>query len=134
MIVAVGALIALPVFVNAAQARQQADAPEYMHMTITITDTSLSGSVDKPVGGLYILTVRNDSSNARGLVIRGTDYCCSPYTRLVKILRPGQQKTFRWYFPDQRSVEIRDLIRCDPAPTACSPWVPGEKSLTLRFP
>ncbi|MCE5197660.1 MAG: hypothetical protein ABFD54_13660 [Armatimonadota bacterium] len=102
-------------------------------LTISITNDGLVPSVQNPVGGLYTVVVRNDSSNPRGIVMRGIDLCCAPYTRLVKLISPGEQVTFRWFFPSNRSVEIRDLVRCEPAARTCSPWVPGGMMTRVNF-
>jgi len=128
----VGVLLMLPVLSQSSLAQTLGNNEPMGTVTIRITDAGLSTRSLQLAGGLYIVTVRNDSSNSRGLLLRGIDVCCSRYTRLIQVMKPGEQVSFRWFFPADRTVEVKDLIKCRPTPTACA-WVPGDRAMNLRF-
>ena len=103
------------------------------NLTFTITNGGITGGSDVSNGGLYVVTVKNDTRQARGVVIKGIDLCCSPYTRYTRVLSPGREVTFRWYFPANRDVQIRDLIRCKPMARTCSAPLVGKLSKSVKF-
>lgn len=111
------ALLAVAAIALAPQAAMAQDEP--MQMMIRITDTDIVSNVTAPEGGLYLVTVRNESSGNRGVVMKGIDRGVSPYTRFTRILAPGQEMTFRWYFPDNRTVALRDMINCVQVARSC---------------
>jgi len=102
-------------------------------VTITITDNGINDNLSQPLGGLYIVTVRNDSSAPRGLVMKGIDRAVSPYIRFSPVLQPGSQVTFRWYFPSDRKVAIRDLLCCNHAQRSCVVAGFGGLTTSLTF-
>lgn len=102
-------------------------------LTITLTNKGISKSADKLDGGLYMLTIKNDSSRSRGVVLTGVDLGVSKYIRFSKVLRPGQEETFRWYFPDDRSVQVRDLLACKHAERTCVVAREGSLSSSIVF-
>lgn len=112
---ALGALALAPAVM--AQNGIGATAP---NLVVTITDTGITQSIPTPEAGLYTVTIRNDSSRSRGVVMQGVDLCCAPFIRFTRVLTPGAQETFRWYFPSDRVVEFRDLLRCVPAERTCA--------------
>ena len=102
-------------------------------VTITITDKGITDNLSQPLGGLYVVTVRNDSSAPRGLVMKGIDRAVSPYIRFSPVLEPGSQVTFRWYFPSDRKVMVRDLLCCNHAQRSCIVAGFGELTTSLVF-
>ncbi len=42
-------------------------------LVITITNQGIKSNVSGPLGGLYIVTVHNESSRDRGIVMKGID-------------------------------------------------------------
>lgn len=134
-----GALSILPAFAEDVQATPPDSAmisPTHMaNLTLTLTDDGILGAPEQTPagGGLYLLTVKNDSSGSRGIVMKGVDLCCSPYTRFVKVLRPGEQISFRWYFPSDRTVQFRDLLQCKPMARTCGAPRVGSLTSSVQF-
>ncbi len=101
---------------------------------LRITDTGIVGQPTGQLdGGIYVVTIRNDTKGDRGLVMTGIDRAVSPYIRFTKVLHPGQELAFRWYFPKDRQVNIRDLIRCGHAERTCMAAAVGGMRTTLDF-
>lgn len=135
-VLALGMIGILPVFADDIQgaAPYSAVAPSPPgNVTLRITDDGILGAEQAPVGGLYLVTVRNDASSRKGIVMTGVDLCCSPYMRFTKVLDPGQEVTFRWYFPSDRTVMIRDLIQCKPMARTCGAPATGSLSSSMQF-
>jgi len=103
------------------------------NLVITITDRGITSNVSGPLGGLYIVTVHNKSSRDRGIVMRGIDRGVSPYIRFTKVLNTGQQTSFRWYFPSDRIVTMKDLLYCHHAQRTCAVASVGRFMETLTF-
>jgi len=103
------------------------------HAVLNITNHGITGIPDTAKGGLYRVTVRNSTKVSRGIVMKGVDLCCSPYTRFTKVLRPGEKVSFRWYFPGNRTVQVKDLIKCVPVARTCAVPRTGAMTRTLVF-
>ncbi len=125
---AILAVVALGFIPRAAMAQDQP-----MTMNITITNSDIVSSVDTPAPGFYVVTVKNNSSDYRGIVMRGIDRGVSPYIRFSPVLAPGQQATFGWYFPSDRVVRMRDLLSCTHGATSCVAASYGGLTETLVF-
>ncbi len=108
---AVGILAVVALWMLPSAASAQPMTP----ITISITNNGIVSDATQPLGGLYLVTVRNDSSSSRGVVLKGIDRGPSPYIRFSRVLAPGERYTFRWYFPADRTVQLRDLLRCEHA-------------------
>jgi hypothetical protein len=95
------------------------------------------GIVEHPTGqlggGLYVVTIKNETCGHRGLVMKGIDRAVSPYIRFSKVLAPGHQQSFRWYFPNDRKVAIRDLLACKHEQRSCVVAGVGGMTTTLNF-
>lgn len=125
-------LLALSLLPASAQTNEQ--PVQYQGQAVlTITNEGITGAPDTTQGGLYLVTVRNETQMSRGIVMQGVDLCCSPYTRFTKVLRPGQEVSFRWYFPSNRTVQVKDLIRCVPVARSCGAPLAGSMTRTLVF-
>jgi len=125
-------MLALSLLPASAEMNEQA-VPIQGHVVLTITRDGIQGTPDTSQGGLYLVTVRNTTNESRGIVMHGIDLCCSPYTRFTKVLRPGHEVTFRWYFPADRTVKIKDLIQCRPIARTCEAPRTGALAKTLVF-
>ena len=119
-VVALGALSAAPA---AAQER----------ITISITNHGIVTDMDHPSGGLYVVTVKNETGDARGVIMKGRDLGVSPYVRFSRVLDPGESQSFRWYFPADRNVKLRDLMCCTHAERTCVIAGYGGMTTSLRF-
>ena len=76
---------------------------------VSLTNRGIVKEIYSTPTGLYDLRITNNSSRARGLVITGTDLCCTEYTRFSKIIKPGSTQMFRWYFAPGK-VLVRDFL------------------------
>lgn len=101
------------------------------NLTITLNSGGIATSGDTEPGP-YVVTVRNNSSVGRGLVMQGIDKCCAPYTRFTRELAPGASTQFRWYFPPG-PVTIRDVLDARKVPTAYANVELGGHSTTVTF-
>ena len=112
----------------------RATAPDRGALEIRLTPGGIEPQVVQPgLPGLYHVTIRNDSCEHRGIVMKGIDRCCSPFVRYTAILRPGEQETFRWYFPANRAIRVRDLMACDHKQRSCVVASFGRWQGTLQF-
>lgn len=102
-------------------------------LMISLTDEGIIGTPAEADGGLYVVTIVNNSSAPRGVVLNGIDLCCSPYVRYSKVLEPGHQETFRWYFPEDKNVKIRDLLSCTHEQRTCMVASTGSLNSTINF-
>ncbi len=89
------------------------------NLVVTITNSGIVTSIDEPAGGLYNVTVKNETGDYRGIVMKGNDLGGSRFLRFSKVLDPGEQQSFRWYFPSDQSVKLRDLMCCTHAERTC---------------
>jgi len=78
-------------------------------INVSLTDSRIVKKIGEAPSGLYDLSITNNSSTPRGLVITGTDLCCTIYTRYSQILRPGGKQIFRWYFAPGKA-HIKDFV------------------------
>ena len=60
--------------------------------------------------GNHLLTVKNNTSEPRGMEMIGIDRASSPTVRYTKILQPGKSEQFRWYFAKGKTVYVRDVM------------------------
>lgn len=125
------ALVAAAVVIMGGLASGPASAQE--PLMITITDSGISTSIDQPAGGLYNVTVRNDTSGYRGVVMRGPDIGASRYIRFSSVLAPGASQSFRWYFASDGTVNLRDLLRCVHGKMTCVSAGVGNMTKTVDF-
>lgn len=102
-------------------------------MTIRLTDQGIIRDATSSEGGFYIVTVRNDTSDHRGIRMTGDDLAGSPFVRFTKVLAPGQSETFGWFFTPQSSTMVVDLLTCRPAARTCAVADIGNMSAVLNF-
>ncbi len=88
-------------------ARGSIEEVETRNLTISVGNDRITQSGNTSAGP-YVITIQNDSSMSRGIMMSGIDGCGSPYHRFSHILRPGEKISFRWYFsPGQ--VTVKDV-------------------------
>jgi hypothetical protein len=102
-------------------------------IAITITNGGIVTNVEEPQGGLYVVTVKNDTCDARGIVMKGLDRGGSRYVRFTKVLGPGETQQFRWYFPVDRSIKLRDLMSCTHEKMTCVVAGYGGMTRSIHF-
>ena len=124
---------ALPLAVILAFAVAGLPAAAMDAMTVRITNAGIMTGTDNPSGGLYLVTVKNETCAARGIVLKGGDRAVSQYLRFSKVLEPGEYQTFRWYFPANRNVKMRDLLCCTHAERTCVVASFGDFTKALHF-
>ena len=121
LFVAVAALYLMPILARAAgsKAKQAVYNKSVLHVTIALTN---KGIVAKPTAlkpGNHLLTIKNSTSEPRGIEMIGIDSASSPTVRYTKILRPGKSEAFRWYFAKGKTVYVRDVMNCSHDQRSC---------------
>jgi hypothetical protein len=112
----------------------QLNTPDRGALEIRLTGGGIEPGMAKPgQPGLYHVTIINDSHERRGIVMKGIDKGPSPFVRYTTVLEPGQRETFRWYFPGNRTVRVRDLMACGHRQRSCMAASFGEWHGTLQF-
>lgn len=101
-------------------------------INISLTNTGIRKSTGEVTTGLYDLKITNNSSRTKGLVISGTDLCCTSYTRFSVLLKPGQSQIFRWYFAPGK-VQLKDFTGGVKGATSWSKVRFGGHSTSLAF-
>jgi hypothetical protein len=81
-------------------------------LTISITKTGITHTPKSFSGGHHVVMLKNMTGSARGIEMTGMDKGGSPYVRFSRVLAPGKSETFKWYFPPEKTVYLRDLTSC----------------------
>ena len=76
---------------------------------ISLTNSGIRKQVGEAPSGLYVVTIINNSTTHRGLVMTGSDLCCTIFTRFSQIIKPGERQSFRFYFAPGK-VQMRDYL------------------------
>lgn len=101
-------------------------------IAISLTNTGIVKEIGQSGTGLYDLNITNNSSRRRGLMITGTDLCCTLYTRFSRILRPGESQVFRWYFAPGKA-QLKDFTSARKTKTAYANVKLGGHSSSIMF-
>lgn len=101
-------------------------------ITISLNDDGISSDFSQGAYGLYDVTITNNSTRTRGVVMSGLDLCCSDYTRFSSLIGPGGSQTFRWYFAPG-NVTLRDFTSGVKTRTAYTNVRYGGHSSSLIF-
>lgn len=143
MLLALGALMAMPAVLLANGVERAAPIagvmipsqlePPQGSLMIRLTDQGIMRDATSTEGGFYIVTVRNDTSDHRGIRLTGDDLAGSPFVRYTTVLAPGQSETFGWFFTPDSSTRVVDLLDCRPAATTCAVADIGNMSAILNF-
>ena len=117
MIALLAALVALylmPMLATAAgsKANQAVYNKAVLHVTIALTSKGIVVTPGALKGGNYLLTVKNSTSEPRGIEMIGIDKAASPTVRYTKILKAGKSESFKWYFAKGKTVYVRDIMSC----------------------
>jgi hypothetical protein len=113
VLVALLALSLMPMLATAAGSRaKQATAynKAVLHVTIALTSKGIVATPSALKPGNHLLTIKNDTSEPRGIEMIGIDKASSPTVRYTKILKPGTTEVFRWYFAQGNTVYVRDVM------------------------
>lgn len=89
------------------------------HVAISLTGKGMVATPKSLTGGNYLLTIKNRTSEPRGVEMIGIDKASSPTVRYTKILQPGRSESFRWYFAKGKTVYVRDITSCGPDQRSC---------------
>ena len=114
LLVGLAAFCLMPMLATAAgsKAKQAVYNKAVAKVAISLTNKGIVAMPDALKGGNYLLTVKNNTSEARGVEMIGIDSASSPTVRYTKILRPGKSEAFRWYFAKGKTVYVRDVMSC----------------------
>ena len=106
----VGGKVAAPsAEVQASQGRGPAPQAAMTPLNIVLTGSGMRAGFSRARRGLYQITVTNSSSRPTGIVMSGTDICCTEYNRFSTLIKPGQSHRFRFYFAPGR-VTFKDFL------------------------
>lgn len=113
-LVALLALSLMPMLATAAgsKAKQDVYNKAVLHVTIAMTSKGLVVTPSALKPGNHLLTIKNSTSEPRGVEMIGIDSASSPTVRYTKILKPGKSEQFRWFFADGKTVYVRDIMSC----------------------
>jgi hypothetical protein len=109
-------ILAIALVVSALIFSTCAAAPSF---TISITRNGITYTPKSLPSGDHVIMIKNMTSMARGLEMVGTDKGGSPFIRFSKILKPGKSETFRWFFPAEKTVYLRDITSCEHRSRTC---------------
>ncbi|MHB9036006.1 MAG: hypothetical protein ACYC64_05020 [Armatimonadota bacterium] len=114
LLVALVALYFMPVLARAAgsKAKQNVENKALLHVTIALTSKGIVVTPSTLKPGNHLLTIKNSTSEPRGVEMIGIDKAASPTVRYTKILKPGATEKFRWYFATGKTVYVRDIMSC----------------------
>lgn len=93
-----------------AKAEETAISQALPQVSITLTSKGIVAVPSSLEGGNYLLTIKNDTSTARGIEMIGIDLETSPTVRYTKVLEPGETEQFRWYFAAGKTAYVRDVL------------------------
>jgi len=111
LILALAALCLMPMLAATASKRQQTVYNKaVLHVTIALTSKGIVATPNALQPGNHLLTVKNSTSQPRGVELLGIDKASSPTIRYTKILKPGKSESFRWYFPSGKTAYVRDVM------------------------
>ncbi len=143
-IMAVTALSVLPVIAagtmdTTTQPAQPGAGPDAMAMdqprgtiSLSITDSGIIVPSGQMHYGQYNVSITNNSSQPRGLVMMGTDLGGTPYRRFISVLRPGTSTNFDFFFAPG-DVTFRDFMSASRTQTAYTNVRYGTFSSSLNF-
>ncbi|MCL5104265.1 MAG: hypothetical protein M1133_09135 [Armatimonadetes bacterium] len=121
LLVALATLYLMPMLATAAgsKAKQDAYNKAVLHVTIALTSKGIVATPSTLKPGNHLLTIKNSTSEPRGVEMIGIDKESSPTVRYTKILKPGKSEQFRWYFAQGKTVYVRDILNCGHDQRSC---------------
>ena len=122
VLVAVAALSLMPMLPAAgvSKAEQLATSKALPQISISLTDKGIVVGTSQPLRAVYYrLTIKNKTSEPRGIEMLGTDKIGSATVRYTKVLKPGNSEAFSWYFAKGTTVYVRDVLSWKHVKTNC---------------
>jgi hypothetical protein len=112
VLVTLVALSLMPMLVTAAgsKAKQAAYNKAVLQVTISLTSRGIVATPSALKPGNHLVTIKNTTSQPRGIEMIGIDRESSPTVRYTKTLKPGTSEQFRWYFAQGNTMYIRDVM------------------------
>jgi hypothetical protein len=112
LLIALVAIYLIPILATAAgsTAKQTVYNKAVLHVTIAMTNKGIVVTPTSLRPGNHLLTIKNSTSEPRGIEMLGIDKASSPTVRYTKILKPGKTEAFRWYFAQGKTVYVRDVM------------------------
>jgi len=112
LLVALAALYLMPMLATAAGSTAQENRynKAVLHVTVALTSRGIVATPTSLRPGNHLLTIKNNTSEPRGVEMIGIDTQSSPTVRYTKILQPGKSEQFRWYFATGKTVYVRDVM------------------------
>ena len=114
LLVGLAAVAVMPMLALAADSKATTGRDNRGLPQVSISLTS-KGIVAKPTalkGGDYFLTIKNSTSQPRGIEMIGVDRGGSATVRYTAVLKPGRSEAFRWYFAAGTTAFVRDIMSC----------------------
>jgi hypothetical protein len=121
LLIGLAALALMPMLATAAgpKAKQKVYNTAVAKLTISLTSKGIVASPSAITGGNHLLTIKNNTKQARGVEIIGVDLESSPTVRYTTILKPGKSESFRWYFASGKTAYVRDILSCGHDQRSC---------------
>lgn len=121
LLVALVAFYLMPMLATAAgsKAKQAHYNNAVTKVTISLTSKGIVAIPKALRGGNYLLTVKNNTSEPRGVEMIGIDSISSPTIRYTTVMKPGKSEAFRWYFAAGKTVYVRDIMSCTHNQRSC---------------
>lgn len=134
LLVAVAASYLVPMLATAAgsKAKQAVYNKAVLHVTIALTSKGIVVTPASLKPGNHLLTIKNSTSEARGVEMIGIDSASSPTVRYTKILQPGKSEQFRWFFAAGKTVYVRDIFSCGHDQRSCMAVTFGRMSKAIE--
>ena len=133
-VLALAALCLMPMFATAAEPKTQQGAynQAVMHVTIAMTSTGIVSTPSALKPGNHLVSIKNSTSQPRGVEMIGVDKASSPTIRYTKILKPGKSEAFRWYFATGKTTYVRDIMSCTHDQRSCMVVAFGHMSKAIE--
>jgi hypothetical protein len=121
LLIATAALYLIPMHATAAgsTAQQNHYNKAVLHVTISLTSKGMVVTPATLYPGNHFVTIKNTTSDSRGVEMIGIDSESSPTVRYTKILKPGKTEQFRWFFAQGNTMYVRDIMSCGHDQKSC---------------
>ena len=136
VLIAVATLSLMPMSATAVtEAKEKATSKALAQVTISLTAKGMMVTMPHALkGGDYRVTIKNSTSEPRGVEMIGIDRKTSPTVRYTQILKPGKTEQFRWYFPKGKTTYVRDIMSCTHDQRTCMVVTFGQMRKAIEFP
>ena len=103
-----------------------------LHVKIALTSKGMVVTPNALKPGNHLLTIKNTTSQPRGVELISIDKADSPTVRYTKILKPGKSESFRWYFAQGNTSYVRDVLECKHDQKSCMIVTFGQMHKAIR--